>query len=896
MPKVKSVFVIDYYEGIRGLLSSRENFPFKEFFANPRLRTQKEITWSSDLFTEKPILLKDLQGTLKERYSLALKERIEAVEILITNLKEEGETALGDLLSKAVSFIDESFVYCGEDKVIVVNWGLIPRRPDLVSGSIYRSGKFVGIWTNLHPNSDVIVHKNQLRKQQEIPKSQELTSLPPVEDVETNTSIVNEPQNINNNHVINSSVEEPSINASAEQPTSPILEQKPIEEEKHEESTTVERSYRKTEEKHQYEQKRNTNDYTWKICLLSLWKGLKFFLHKIWLLLLLLLLVFLVLFLCRGCQGLIHHINPFYNPLPENPRVLPIERNEVGMSADGMTQIATDRLNILLEKKDENTMLEWAKAFKKAYDGDEYEIYYYNKDLYNLQIKIPASERERIKRELPEKLNGFSFEVFDEHLYNSQFVSFNDPELKNDSHSWYLNAIGAQDAWTVTLGDPNVVVAVVDDGFDTSHPELTGKIVYPYNVLTQDANVRPIITKEGVDAHGTHVAATAVGNCNNGTGLMGIAPKCRLMLVQVGNDNPEGVMSGQAIIEGVMYAINQGADVINVSLGMDASVLVRKMSEGQQLNYISSSFKQEELLWNKIFQMAKNHNCTVVFAAGNENIISGIDPQKRNCDAIRVSAVNTSLAKANFSNYGVYPQLNRYYSTISAPGVNIYSAAPGNHYVSMDGTSMAAPIVSGTVALMKSIDKSLTTSQIVTILQQTGRSVGNNIGPLLQLRKAILAAKGERIINDNCEEIADEVKRLRTKIDSLCQLCPDAEAPEDTLKYKDATKNRHGLDGLWKTTTNLVSTADNSPIELYMQFRNLSGVLTIVNKNDRYTAPLTASVKNGKITITQHQKASNGISSFSIYEYVCFADSKGNLTCTATSEQNTVTSNLIREK
>ena len=906
MPKVKSVIVIDYYEGILGMLKSREEFPYNDFLANPRLRTQTEITWATDSFTERPKLLIDLDGILKERYAYALKERINSIESLISILKEEeGGAPLSELLSKAISYIDERSVYCGEGNVVVVNWGLIPRRPDLGSGSIYRSGKFVANWDKLQRNPDL--EKPRVESEPPVPEIDEsIVVVEPEPLLPSQLPIQAEVQEEPVHEVPQEPVQEdlkkesepvpvaPLIQPVDLQPQTPSTEEKPeiiVEEKKGLTDKPQEES--KDKEKRP---KKDDDDYTWKSFFGGFWRGFKFILRKLWWILLLFLLILAILFLCKGCQGPISQINPFYNPLPDNPVVLPIENGEVGMSADGKTQIATDRLNILLEKTNDNTMLDWAKAFKKAYPDEEYEIFYYNEELYNLQIKVPSSEREQIMKELPNKLSEFSFEVYEETVYRSEQLSFNDPELSNANHAWYLNAIGAQDAWKITVGDSSVIVAVVDNGFDISHPEIKGKIVNPYNVLTRDASLRPIITKEGVDAHGTHVAATAVGNCNNGEGLLGIAPKCRLMPVQVGNDNPTGSMSNQAVMEGVLYAINHGADVINVSLGMYTPDIVKLMSEGQQLNYISNSMRQEELLWNKVFEKAKQKNCVVVFAAGNDNVISGIDPKKRSSDAIRVSAVNTGLVKADFSNYGVYPNLNRIYSTISAPGVSIFSAAPDNKYESMNGTSMAAPVVSGTVALIKSIDKGFTGEQIVRILQETGKNVGNNIGPLLQLHKAVLTAKGENWLNGNCEDVAKEVERLQAQIDSLKKLCPDAGIPSDTLKYKDAAKDNHGLDGLWKTTTSLVSTADNSPIELYMQFKNLVGTLTIINKGDKFTAPLTAKINNGKITITQHQPATNGKESFKIYKYVCSADRKGNLTCTATSEDNTITFNLIRVK
>lgn len=547
----------------------------------------------------------------------------------------------------------------------------------------------------------------------------------------------------------------------------------------------------------------------------------------------------------------------------------------------------------MLEKENDNTMLEWAKAFKKEYSGEEYEIFYYNEEFYNLQIKVPSAEREQIKKEIKQKLSGFSFDVFDEMVFKAEAVSFNDPELSNEAHAWYLNAIEAKDAWNITLGVPDVIVAIVDNGFDTTHPEFKGKIIHPFNVLTQDSKLRPIVTKDGEDAHGTHVAATAVGNCNNGQGLMGIAPKCKLMPIQVGNDNPEGCMSNQAIIEGVLYAINQGSDVVNVSLGMHTPEAVKSMSEGQQLNYISSNFKQEELMWTKIFEKAKQRNCIIVFAAGNENVISGIDPKKRSNESIRVSAVNTKMTKADFSNFGVYPNLNRIYSTISAPGVEIFSAIPHGKYMNMQGTSMAAPIVTGAVALMKSIDKNITLHQVVKYMQETGKNVEGAIGPILNLKKAIMRANGQNAPTE-CEEITEEVKRLQAKIDSLIAICPDAGEPTDTLKYEKAVKDKHGLDGVWKSTTGLVSVSDNTPIELYMEFKKLKGTLTIVNKGSRYTAPLKASIKNNKIHITQSSPAKCGQNSFLAYKYICSADRKGNLVCNATSSENSVIFNLIR--
>ncbi|NPD91216.1 hypothetical protein [Xylanibacter muris] len=130
----------------------------------------------------------------------------------------------------------------------------------------------------------------------------------------------------------------------------------------------------------------------------------------------------------------------------------------------------------------------------------------------------------------------------------------------------------------------------------------------------------------------------------------------------------------------------------------------------------------------------------------------------------------------------------------------------------------------------------------------------------------------------------------------MVALCPDAGIPADTLKYDKAVKDNHGLDGLWKSTTSLVSVSDNTPIELYMEFKKLKGTLIIVNKSSRYTAPLKASIKNNKIYIIQLSPARGGQDSFLAYKYICSADRKGNLVCNATSSENSVSFNLVRVK
>lgn len=916
LPKVKSVYIVDYYEGVRGLLESRPEFPYKSIFANPRLRSKTEIIWSSDIFDSEPKRLNELNVEDKEYYSYLLYKQIESVRELIETLKtEEGGIPLSELLSRVISNIEDKSVYCGEDRIVIVNWGLLPRQTDIEGACIFRSGKFIGNWEQSHRqdprtnnHNDIICQAESDNYEDKILENDINQKNEPDNDI--NPPATNNPSDsLDSNNKKDGLNEETSCSENVSDENNEIIHENPgTEKLKHdpisESENLDDKVVNDNEKKDENILKpapilKNHELYNWKKFFEDTLRGILFLLKKLRWILLTLLLIILSLFLFRDCQGPFHKVNPFYNPLPKNPVIMPIEKDGVVMSEDGLYKVSNNRLTIMLEKKDDNTMLEWARAFKKHYSSSDFEIMYYNNDLYTLQIKVPVDKRLEVMHEINQILSGFSFDVFEESVYEADF-SANDPALQDRRASWYLDAIGAYTAWDMTQGSEDVVVAVVDNGFDLNHPEFAGKIVYPYNVLTKNSNLRPITTKEGVNAHGTHVAATAVGKCNNESGLLGIAPNCRLMPVQVGNDNPEGYMSNTAIIEGVIYAVNNGADIVNISLGMYAPDEILEMSESQQLNYISNSYKEEEEMWGKVFDKAKERDCIIVLAAGNDNIISGIDPKKRNSNTVRVSAVEPNMAKANFSNYGRYPSLDRYYSTVSAPGVAIYSAAPGNRYTYLQGTSMAAPIVSGTLALMRSSDKNLSTEDAIRILQETGINVGASIGPEIDLEKAVAAAMGKDINKPtiDCDMIKQEVLRLQERIDSLSRLCPGATEPADTLKYDDAIKDPHALDGTWKTTTQLVNTEDNTPIELFMTFSNLAGTLTIVNKGYEYTAPLQAKISDKEIGIEQSGPATSSQSTacFVPYKYNCSSDRKGYLFCKAVSSTNKVEFNLIRIK
>jgi len=318
--------------------------------------------------------------------------------------------------------------------------------------------------------------------------------------------------------------------------------------------------------------------------------------------------------------------------------------------------------------------------------------------------------------------------------FDSSKVS-KDPFWTSPDKSWHLKAINTDKAWDISMGDTSVMVAVIDDGFDLNHPELKGKnIVKPYNVLTKNSRV----FGNGRVQHGTHVAALAIGSANNASGASGVAPNCSFMPIQIGG--AAEFFSSTDIIDGVLYALNNGADVINMSLGKMFGPELQLKPPSELAKIINEYNKDEEQFWNELFALADQKNALIVLAGGNESLPIGLDPMQRSSATLKVVALDARLQKASFSNY--CKDCFGKPCFISAPGAAVYSAVPGNAYMPMDGTSMAAPIVTGAVALMKSINPRIKNKVLLKVLYETAKpSTDRSVPPLLHIDKALLKIK-----------------------------------------------------------------------------------------------------------------------------------------------------------
>lgn len=484
-------------------------------------------------------------------------------------------------------------------------------------------------------------------------------------------------------------------------------------------------------------------------------------------------------------QQLIDVINPdtrrfddrnVTNPVRELPRpddnlIKPVPHDDIITNPDDeFKQIISTRLNVILNgEPDEQVYNRFAQEFKQLYPSDAYFINYYNKMTQMIQLTVPADQRENVKNNLPGQITDVDFKIFSEEIFGQSKgpSDYNDPIFKDPVQSWHFEPIQAYDAWAITQGSPDVVVAVIDSYIDVTHPELKDHFKDPYSVERQSTDVLPppgpYSLKNDADApiyHGTHVAGLAVGELNNGQGAAGIAPKSTLIPISLGKQ-----ITSMSMIDAVLYAIHKGADVINLSIGNIYADDTQMMPIEDQIQYIHEVDNDQEDIWNYVFKLADERNCMIVWAAGNCNVVAGMDETKRNSSTLRVSAVDPQLRKADFSNYGDFEDQGMTYSDISAPGASpeggVVSSVPGNKYGYCPGTSMAAPIVTGAVALMKSLNPNLTNAQIIKILKDTGKPIkdndGKSIGKLIQIADALRAVKGDMA---NFDEIKDDPSKI----------------------------------------------------------------------------------------------------------------------------------------
>lgn len=524
-------------------------------------------------------------------------------------------------------------------------------------------------------------------------------------------------------------------------------------------------------------------------------------------------------------------------------------------------KIVGNRLNARIDPK--VPLKDFAVRFKTKFPDDaEVKIIFYDTVFHSVQIEFYRQDLKYWRTQLQRfrECTG----IFKERVYTFSNIP-SDPGFTVDSVDYPYQLTGVYNAWDATQGD-SVVIAVIDNGFDVHHPELEGRIWKPYNTADKGPDVSYGIFQGNF--HGTHVAALAAGTANNGAGASGFAPRCYLMPIQVFL----GANSTYGLIAALDHAIKQGADVINLSIGSSLPEELKNLSYQQQLDYIeqNESAKVESELFESRYELANSVNAIIVEAAGNDNVVSALDPMKRSEFILNVGACDVRLNKASFSNYGKAV-------TITAPGVNIFSAYPGDKYAFLSGTSMACPIVAGGVALMKSIKKDLTVSEARQILVETGLPLNPSpyeMGPLVQFGKAI-----KRLLagNNACQDRSDSLQQV---VDSLEKRLKDQTAflliPPHVTDCSFAT-------GVWYSSRDVFDLRDKQPVQLEFRFnQDCEGEIYYVEKNETCQAPITMTIDNGVFSITQMTVAEcNTTDHFEQYDFKCTPDADGVAHCQA---------------
>jgi len=236
------------------------------------------------------------------------------------------------------------------------------------------------------------------------------------------------------------------------------------------------------------------------------------------------------------------------------------------------------------------------------------------------------------------------------------------------------------DAWRTERG-VGALLGIVDSGISQGHPDLRGKIAFQRDFFRRDNKAEDRI------GHGTAVSGVAAAVTDNGAGIAGACPGCRLLVAKDGDEFPVN----SASIKGIYWAVGRGADVVNISSG---------------------SF-QPSSAYKRAVNYARNHGALVVASAGNGATSRRTYPAAY-AGSLAVSATNRAGTFASFSNRGEWVDL-------AAPGVGIYATVPGG-YQAVDGTSFSAPEVTALAGLLSA--RGLTDDRTRRRMQNTATDLG----------------------------------------------------------------------------------------------------------------------------------------------------------------------------
>lgn len=320
-------------------------------------------------------------------------------------------------------------------------------------------------------------------------------------------------------------------------------------------------------------------------------------------------------------------------------------------------------------------------------------------------VKISISLEDTVDNAIEKLESNENIEYIEkDQVYTNDYILGDYIDDTKYEELYHMNLIKSVEAWKLlgTTDHEKIKVAVIDTGIDIEHEDLK-------NVINQDLSVR--VTADGIicplkgdnGTHGTHVSGIIAAEANNGIGVSGVGSaldNSAVDLIGIGCDAGTGsYFSTINIYRAIKYAVENGARVINMSLG----------GQGDPSN-----------IYQNAVTMAVNSGCVVVCAAGNDNSNEYYYPS--DCEgAISVIALDqTGESRASFSNYGASK------NKISAPGQPVYSTIPDNGYENYAGTSMASPVVASVAGMVLSVNPELTVNEVKDIIYNSADDINGD--------------------------------------------------------------------------------------------------------------------------------------------------------------------------
>ena len=319
---------------------------------------------------------------------------------------------------------------------------------------------------------------------------------------------------------------------------------------------------------------------------------------------------------------------------------------------------------------------------------------------------------------------------------------------------YWLNQYGISQAWNTTRG-AGVTVAVIDTGIDGSHPDLTGQVIAGTDVSGVGAANGQTPVGDSSE-HGTMVASLLAGHGHgDGAGVIGVAPEAKLLAVSMGF-GVGSVSSDEQIATAVRWAVDNGADVINMSLTRNT------------LEWPES--------WDDAFLYAMQNDVVVVAAAGNRGSgTTQVGAPATMPGVLTVAGVDRSgSASFDASSQGIT-------ISVAAPSEELVGALPGGEYAQWNGTSGATPLVAGLVALVRSAHPELDAGNVINRITATATQVGSEaVSPIYghgRINAAAAVLSNVPKVADNPADQLAEWIRLYRRADSQPSAAPSETVP-----------------------------------------------------------------------------------------------------------------------